>query len=203
MVYFYSVITSIIILPRSHIIYNGSVIDALSNKYCQPLVLENSGKQYDEDVRIDIEIDKKYLITAEEIYDLGKDVYGSLLNEIDYEGHMYIKKGASFLEYSESENRKAYGRSLPRMTRLPFDLSEPTKEESIEEIQRTLGYFYVKSDKKFIIQLVVDKINQHTAVAFPAYILLNDIPKKLKYTIRSKKNGDIISRSISINRLSK
>lgn len=77
----------------------------------------------------------------------------------------------------------------------PFTHSQTDYRPHLENI-----FSYETIENKDIVQveLIFDKINQHTAIAFPAVILLKEPIENVRYSIRSKNLTDIISGEMDI-----
>ena len=76
---------------------------------------------------------------------------------------------------------------------------QKSKSELIDAIREELGFFYIESGNEYVLEVMVDKLNPHTAVAFSSYIVLNDKPKVIRYEIASKNSKTIISNKLIID----
>lgn len=155
---------------------------------CISLALSNNGTSFDKDVRIELVFDKNVLLTAEEIATYNEDALLYLTGDCDYEKQFEIPKGVDYLEYDESENLKPHSVSIPVRT---FPFGGYVEHDYEKEIRELLGYFYTDIEDKYIVQVTIDNINQHTSVAFPTVILLKHEVKEIPYSIRSKQLAEV------------
>ena len=165
-------------------------LDAFSDCKCLSLAVENIGTSFDNKVRIRVEFPKGTLLNVDDIMDKDEGAiewFYSHGNEL-----LSIKQGVDYLDYIQSEDLKFH---TGRVIRLD--------DHSItqDDINDLLEYHFAEDDDISIIELSIDNINQHTAVAFPMRILLkNDQFTNINYTIRSKYMDDVYSGSIAVRK---
>lgn len=153
------------------------------------LVISNSGKTFDEDVRIDMNFSADNLLTAEEIASFDSEILEFLMDEFDFGKQFEIGKGIDYLSYEESENNKLGRIPIPTDS-FPFGLQQESNH--LDEIKDLLGYQYFPIDNGYSVQITVDNINQHTSVAFPSVILLrNNHIDSIEYSIKSKRMSNV------------
>lgn len=174
-------------------------LDAFKNVKCIALALSNSGTHYDQDVRITLRFSRESLLLPEDVVKFDKNALRYLVEDCDYNSQFEISKGIDYLNYKESENLKHQQVSVPKHGLSIYS----QRDDDIDyesEIRNLLGYFYAKDDSEYILEVTIDNINQHTAVAFPTVILIKDVVTEIPYTIKSKKQSQIISGSILVKK---
>ena len=171
-------------------------LKAFDETKCLSLALSNIGTNYDQDVRITLYFNEDSLLLPKEIACFDENALKYLVTDCDYESLFVIRRGIDYLSYEESKSInpptiKTTINSYPFLTQ-QYDINYE------EEIKDLLGYFYAKDNSGYIVEVTIDNINQHTAVAFPTIILIKDTIKEIPYTIKSKHQPHIISGNISI-----
>jgi len=165
-------------------------LDAFSECKCISLAVENIGTSFDNKVRIRIEFPKGALLNVDDIMNEDDDAIEWFYSKGS--DLLYIKQGVDYLDYPQSEDLKFHAGRVIRLD-----------DHSItqDDISDLLEYHFAEDDDVSIIELSIDNINQHTAVAFPMRILLkNDQFTNINYTIRSKYTDNVYSGSIVVRK---
>jgi len=147
------------------------------------LLVENTGTNFDEDVRVTLRFPKGTIVTDKDIISSEDAAVKYFVNKA-YET-IRIERGEDYLSYDETSHDRSY-----RVRSVAFG-DEP--DVTNEDVKDLLMYYIVTNDKYDVVEIKFDSINQHTAVAFPNVILLkNNNVDAIEYTIKSKKSPDLI-----------
>ena len=158
--------------------------------------MTNVGTDYDEDVRVTLFFNQYDLLTAEDIMNFDEETVSFILDKQDFEDSISIKKGIDFLAHFESNTHNTPN-ILEYHQELPF--KKASKKQQCENIKIFLGYHYILDNDNYVVELVFDKINQNTSVAFPTVILLKNHISKINYIIKSKKNPVVYKGCINVS----
>ena len=164
-------------------------IQAFSDYSYLQLALVNAGTDYDEDVRVTVRFPKNTVIKASDVLGFEDNILRYYLEEAY--SILCIKRGEDYLCFDESYNW------YPNINHgLAFD-SEP--DITIDDIEQVMRYYFVTTDNYDSIEIQFDSINQYTAIAFPAMILIGDNSiKELEYSIRSKRSPVLIEGKVTV-----
>lgn len=165
-------------------------MSAFKETACLALAIENEGTAFDEDVRVQISIPKKSVLSFTDMLEFDEGALEYIAYDCDFDEVFGIKRGADFLAYGSSR-KSSHPVKLPPQ-RLPGFLCD--KNPNYYHIIPTLFEFdMVESDTDWQIEVVFDEVLQHTAVAFPELVLLKDSLSEIGYSIRSKYMPHVVS----------
>ena len=173
-------------------------LTSFENAQCISLAVVNEGTDFDEDVIVDLEFHNGELLTAEEISKYDEAALRYLIRECDYESQFEIQRGLGYVDYDESRN-SMFDTNPYIDSNLLYQYGQQDKLNYIEEVKDLLGYYYCEKGDGHLVEVKIDKINQHTGVAFPTVILVNPGIKNIKYTIKSKYNPSVIEGMIEVD----
>ena len=164
-------------------------VEAFSDCYYLKLALENSGTDYDEDVRVTVRFPKNTIIKSTDVLRFDDAAVRYYLEE-EY-SILSIDRGEDYLCFDE-----AYNWNPNINLGLAFD-SVP--DITIDDLEHIMRFYFVSNDHYDSIEIQFDNINQYTTIAFPAIVLLRDKDiDKLKYSIRSRKSPVVLEGEINI-----
>lgn len=167
-------------------------VKAFSDYYYLELVVDNVGRDYDEDIRVKLKFPKGTLVNAETIMRLGDRECVYLIENKDE--LLHIVRGEDYLDFDEDYNLFPSPEILSSK-HLSFDVG-------VSDIEDALGYYISSGEEYDTVEIKFNSINQHTAVAFPAVILLNtDSIKCVEYSIRSKRSPDLIEGKLDLSKI--
>jgi len=157
---------------------------------CFKLALKNNGTAIDEDIEIRINIPKNALISPKEFPKLDEEDIEYLLHDFDSKQLFGIKETAEYQAYSFPKPLKAY---VPEVSNIPYFNNIDYEEEYMDFITNAFCFSIFQDADNYILGLKCDYIKHHTAIAFPMPILLKAEISKIKYSITSKNNPEIIT----------
>lgn len=172
--------------------------EAFGSIDCLFLAIENNGKTFDEDIEVTLEFLKNEIITISEKPALKDSDAEYLINEFDLDDLLKIDQSIDYLSYDETV------KTFPKMNadglyRDPFGYNKRDYQlEYSKAFSDALKYEIFVKENTIILKIHFDYLKHNSVVAFPSPILLKEIPKLLKYKIKSKYFPDIVSGTINI-----
>lgn len=165
---------------------------------CIYLALENNGTSIDEDVEITIMFNKDEITTSVDRPALEDKDAEYLVEQCNLRQMLEIKRCAGYLAYEDSiKNNTPVQTMMHTQDIFGFNRVDYQKEYA-EEFEDALGYEIYDNGDTRVLKLRMDYIKHNTIVAFPAPVILNNIPSTVKYEIRSRHNSKVITGTMEI-----
>ncbi len=167
----------------------ATFLSDFSELFYLELAIENTGNDFDEDVRVTLKFPHNSVLTPSDIMNFEKSTVNYFVYKMN--SMMTIDRGMNHLSFYEDN-----AWIPPIDLQLPFNSS---CNASFDDVQDVLRFFFVSNEEYDTVEVKFESINQHTTIAFPCPILLknNDI-KVIDYSIRTKKSPDIIHGKIKL-----
>lgn len=163
------------------------------------LCLANEGTMYDEDIDIKLYLPNNMLLSHRE-FGIPKEGSLSNLEEDNSLNDLFEIKGTeSYIDYESSCKpfNQVYVPGAPSV--FPFG-ERNYEEEYRNDLDDIFCYKIYQKGNEIIVKLHIDYIKQHSAVAFPTPLFLNDIDvyNDIRYKIISKNNANVISGNLQV-----
>lgn len=166
------------------------VEQCFSNLYCLELVLSNEGTAFDEDIEITLEISKDSFILPQSLVKIDNDTMGYMLKDCDIYSLFGINSTPYYLDYFSSHKNHVYPARTPYIPTMGY--SPNYKSDFFDEYNDTFLYEVYEQDEKIVLKVNFDYIKQHTTIAFPSILFVNEDIEQIKYRITSKNNPEIV-----------
>lgn len=183
-------------------IYNGlyKFYNELNNYYYLELAIENLGKKFDEDIEINLKIKKEEFIEFKNFPVPSEKIIKRFLDEKIIDKLIKIDSINGISNYTSTNMNVSP--LAPKTFKIPGMLSyvEPDYEGYVNyyieyiqwltdfEITCDEEYYYVKCEQKHV------KPNEK--ILLPARLIFKEIPKSIKYEIKTKHNSKIMKGQI-------
>lgn len=183
-------------------LYNGykDYYNKIENLYYIELVIDNIGTKFDEDVEVNLKIEKdmflefnSFPIPSEEIINeiIGSDTIDNMLNITKIKGiSNYNAKNIHI------QPTKPSSYTLPVIFKQIDPSYEEYKEYYIEYINSLADYEIINDEKYFYIKFEQKNIKPNEKIYFPSRLFFKSVPNSISYEIKSKYNSKIISGNI-------
>lgn len=170
---------------------------ALQEKKYIALAVSNIGTKFDEDIDIEIKIEKGKLCRKNDL-PYPED---SILEEATYIIKSLLKKEKTvnieeYSDYLSLPSRIRY--SNPMLGKSVQEKIEERKEDYNDILDNILCYKIFEDDRYDILKFKIKYLKHHTSMFFPAVLILNDDIKSIGYKIISKYASDIIKDKIEV-----
>lgn len=170
------------------------------------LYIHNSGTTIDEDIDIEVIVNKKDLFKFKNIPIPGRNIIKEI-NESEFLEKIFVA--------SENEKIKSYP-DYPRANGIPYNPRliypglgpmrdfeaeyEDEKEVYIEELKRIFCYTnFFPDDTSALLTFNLNYLKHHSSIYFPSYIPLAGSISSIDYTITSKHSPDYIEEKLKIS----
>lgn len=185
-------------LQISELLSWAPIEDAFSKLKCLYLALENNGTSVDEDIEITLKFNKNEVVSTNEKPILSDEAAEYLVKKCDLSQLLEIKRCSVYLAHEDSIRKSSEIQSFSYEPDIFGIRSRDYQEEYAEEFEEALGYeIYDKEDYR-VLKLQMDYIKHNSIVAFPAPILLKNIPSIVAYEIRSKYISEVIKGELKV-----
>lgn len=166
---------------------------------CIKLCLCNEGSTYDEDIDVMIKMPSSALLSHKDFLIPDEDTLSSLDKWLSLATLFEIEETQSFLAYRDSCKSSTSNVHLIK----PFSIlnnGQDYKSEFCNELDDVFDYKLFENDSIITVNLHVDYIKQHSAVAFPTPLFIKEVAPNtiFEYTITSKHNPDIVKGELRI-----
>lgn len=189
------------ILELEKSIYNFLGRVALEDTFhgfkCINLAVLNCGKNYDEDIDIELSIEKEFFVHPYDLPTPPKSAIAFINENSSLEEIFGISGTINYLNYSSSETSKPAPKFVPNLPIFPYSTRDDV-EDYKEDLNDVFAYKFFDKVNTTTIKLHLDYIKHNTAVAFPTVLFLSDGVTTIDYKISSKKNTEIIEGSICV-----
>lgn len=166
-------------------------LNTFSELFYIELALENTGNDFDEDLRVVLKFPHDSVINPKTVIMFEKGAVNYFVYKDD--SIMQIERGEDYLSFYEEKTWFS-----PQSLTLPIN---GDRDASFEDVQNMMRYYFTSSNGFDLVEIKFDVVNQHTAVAFPCPILLRcDDIQEIEYSIRSKKSPDILFGKLNVSR---
>jgi hypothetical protein len=172
------------------------VEQCFSNLNCLELALSNEGTAFDEDVEIILELNKDSFILPKSVAKLDNDTMGYMLNDCDIYKLFGINSTPDYLEYFSSQKNHVYPAGTPYIPELGH--SPNYKSDFLGKYNDAFCYDYYEQKDSIVLKLHFEYIKQHTTIAFPSVMFVKEDINRIKYTIKSKNNPDVVEGVIEV-----
>lgn len=175
--------------------YNEYILyfEKLDSLKCLSLVLCNEGTSFDEDIDVKLFLEANKLLSKKDIFIPSINIIAEI-NKINLLEILFTIK--------ENEKIEAYQRlsvpSIPKI-KLPNNplFGKNLKEEYDENVEiykskigEIFDYRVHSNDESDVVCVHFEYIKHHTNIAFPALLLLENLPTTIRYVITSKYSPD-------------
>lgn len=160
---------------------------------CVDLVLENSGLKPQQDVSVTLTFPESSLFTADALYNTNSSIIRLLIDNFDISKLLGIPGTQNYLNYDDaiSGKRMHYVHS-------PFPTAGyTTKAQIVSDFKRQYMYKIYSNEQGMTLQIDFPEIMQHSAIAFPASILLREGVSKIDYTLKSRNLPHMLSGTVA------
>lgn len=189
------------ILELEKSIYNFLGRVALEDTFhgfkCINLAVLNCGKNYDEDIDIELSIEKDFFVHPYDLPTPPESAIAFINENSSLEEIFGISGTINYLNYSSSETSKSAPKFVPNLPIFPYSTRDDV-EDYKEDLNDVFAYKFFDKVNTTTIKLHLDYIKHNTAVAFPTVLFLSDGVTTIDYKISSKKNTEIIEGSICV-----
>lgn len=189
------------ILELEKSIYNFLGRVALEDTFhgfkCINLAVLNCGKNYDEDIDIELFIEKEFFVHPYDLPTPPESAIAFINENSSLEEVFGISGTINYLNYSSSETSKPAPKFVPNLPIFPYSTRDDV-EDYKEDLNDVFAYKFFDKVNTTTIKLHLDYIKHNTAVAFPTVLFLSDGVTTIDYKISSKKNTEIIEGSICV-----
>lgn len=167
------------------------IYDVFSKYSGIKLAVNNCGNTPDEDIVIRLDLEADCVLLPKDFLDNKKETVEDLLNDIDLDFFFHIKESKDYLAYEDSIIKAKHPLTMNNHYQ-PFSGKRHwSKEDAEKELKDSIGYDYIIDGNNVLITIKFDEIMHNTTVAFPTMIFVKKNIEKIKYTIRSRKMGEI------------
>lgn len=176
-------------------------LKGLDNLYYIELMLSNCGNRYDEDIDIEIRINKGCICKSEEL----PIPDGSIIDDGQryiYSDSLYGLKDKFFAkDYSSGEV------FLPQPSLFTPDIQMMLYGKSYDDLKKEVridieilfdDYKWYQDDHDDILQIKMGYLKHGSNMLFPCRLFFKEIPKYLKYEIKSKHQADTTKGQLNI-----
>ena len=170
------------------------VENAFVGKQCIRLALQNSGKKYDEDVEVSIELPIDAFESIDEIAHFDNDIMEYLLTKCDISSLFGISSTADYLDYDASRPDLSAPNPIPTGV---LNYTPDYTEAFNRELEDVFCYSVYKKKDKYVVKLKVNYIKHNTTVAFPSVLFLKRRINSIPYRITSKNLPDVIEGTLN------
>lgn len=176
------------------------VEEAFSGIPCIKLALENCGTAIDEDIEVAITLKAEEYLPLAEYPQLDGKSKEYLLRECDMDALFGLSDTARYADYASSVLKTTYTPGTPPSH--PFSNVDIFETDYTEEYEEALSdifcYSTYREGDNYILKIKFDHIKHHTAIAFPAALLLKKAPASIHYTISSRNAAEVTVGSMAV-----
>lgn len=178
--------------------YNGhkkyfSEIDNLPMLF---LVISNDGTTFDEDIDVKLIVNKGTLIDLDKLPYPQESILDTVFGNKYLDSFFKTEGDDTILEYNGYPIDHNRSTSINR--EISWFSSDERREMYLDELRPIFCYECFPKEDNDILKFHINYLKQHTAMAFPSYLVFNKVPTIIKYEISSKFSPDIITGKITI-----
>ena len=178
----------------------SSVEKCYGNNIGVKFLLANDGNTFDEDIDVELSFDKEIFLSHHSFEILEE---GSLTDLKDYHSLsdiFTIKATEKYMDYESSCKPLTYINPISQPIGINFLNNTDYEEEYFDELDNIFDYDIYEVDDKILLKAHFDYIKQHSIVAFPTPIFLQNLSENqiIPYKITSKHYPDIVEGEIEL-----
>lgn len=177
-----------------------SVEKCYGNNIAVKFLLANDGNAFDEDIDIELIIDREIFLAHYLFEVLEKGTLAGLKEYYSLSDIFTIKATDKYMDYESSCKPLAHINPSSQPVGINFLNNAGYEEEYFEELDNIFCYDIYDVNDKILLKVHFDYIKQHSTIAFPTPIFLKNLSenKSISYKITSKHYPDVVNGEIEL-----
>lgn len=175
--------------------------DITDNILCTDLVIENSGKKYDEDIEVILKVKKDKLLKFDDFPIPSRAIFEHIINEKVLNKYLEVERINGINTYNGKYNTSA-PMLPPIIESLGMDYSNIDYDTYVDYqkdfINSIADYEIISDDDYYYIKYEQKDIKPNEVISLPSRILFLDEPEFIEYEIKTKHNPNTQYGKISI-----
>lgn len=176
------------LLDYNHVIEFFKGIDSMP---CVSLQIENQGNTFDEDIDVKLFVEKDCFADVDDMPKPGvfflEEAVELKVPKALFCGHHH----ADIEDYSSYPIVPYIPQTLPKLFKSRSEELAEKREEYEDMLEHVFCYDLRETDSDDILCFNIPYLKQNTKMFFPSYLFLNQMPKNLRYEIRSKHSPEV------------
>ncbi len=153
------------------------VDNVLSTFLFMRLAVSNTGTSIAEDIRIQLKIHSDSFVDAEDIAEINEDILRIIFDDYSCQTLFNIKRTANYFSHPSST-------AIPSIYDNLSNLTFGSQKRDFAQNWRNYFPYYLEHQGEYtVLELTIDEIMHHSAVAFPTVLLLKKPIDSIEYTI--------------------
>lgn len=177
-----------------------SVEKCYGNNIGVKFLLANDGNTFDEDIDIELAIDKEIFLAHYSFEVLEEGTLAGLKDYYSLSDIFTIKATEKYIDYESSCKPLTHINPSSQPVGINFLNNTDYEEEYFDELDSIFDYDIYEVNDKILLKVHFDYIKQHSVIAFPTPIFLRNLVenKFISYKITSKHYPDIVNGEIEL-----
>lgn len=177
-----------------------SVEKCYGNNIGVKFLLANDGNTFDEDIDIELAIDKEIFLAHYSFEVLEEGTLAGLKEYYSLSDIFTIKATEKYIDYESSCKPLTHINPSSQPVGINFLNNTDYEEEYFDELDSIFDYDIYEVNDKILLKVHFDYIKQHSVIAFPTPIFLRNLVenKFISYKITSKHYPDIVNGEIEL-----
>lgn len=160
------------------------------------LVISNDGTTFDEDIDVKLTVNKGIFVNLDKLPYPQESILKAVFDNNYLDAFFKTGGDENILEYNGYPIDHDRSESINR--EISWFFSDERREMYLDKLRPIFCYEYFRKDDKDILKFHINYLKQHTAMAFPSYLIFNKVPTIIKYEISSKFSPDVATGKIVI-----
>ena len=177
-----------------------SVEKCYGNNIGVKFLLANDGNTFDEDIDIELTIDKEIFLAHYSFEVLEEGTLAGLKEYYSLSDIFTIKATEKYMDYESSCKPLTQINSSSQPIGINFFNNKDYEEEYFDELDNIFDYDIYEVNDKILLKVHFDYIKQHSIIAFPTPIFLQNLSENIfiLYKITSKHCPDVVNSEIEL-----
>ena len=177
-----------------------SVEKCYGNNIAVKFLLANDGNTFDEDIDIELTIDKQIFLAHNSLKVLKEGTLAGLKEYYSLSDIFTIKATEKYMDYESSCKPLTHINPSSQPMGIDFWNNTDYEEEYYDELDNIFDYDLYEVNDKVLLKIHFDYIKQHSIIAFPTPIFLQNLNenKFISYKITSKYYPDVVNGEIEL-----
>lgn len=177
-----------------------SVEKCYGNNIGVKFLLANDGNTFDEDIDIELTIDKEIFLAHYSFEVLEEGTSAGLKEYYSLSDIFTIKATEKYMDYESSCKPLTQINSSSQPIGINFFNNKDYEEEYFDELDNIFDYDIYEVNDKILLKVHFDYIKQHSIIAFPTPIFLQNLSENIfiLYKITSKHCPDVVNSEIEL-----